>query len=186
MNTYQLEAVMIEDRFSRHKFIGVFPVDLLPKDKIEHSARPFCLIVNSAPSSSVGEHWLAVFVDKDGDGELFDSYGHRADFYDERLETFLKKNCIHHSFNTKELQTLWSDVCGQYCLYFLLHRCRNIPANSIIQLFTKNKLLNDNMVESFLYKHFPAVFQINENTFPRMLQNKQQTCKTRYECIHPQ
>ena len=184
MNTYQLEAVMNRDRFSQSKFIGVFPMDLLPKNKIEHCTRPFCLIINSAPSTNEGEHWLAVYVDVYGEGQLFDSYGNNANFYDRRLETFLKKNCTEHSYNKSELQALWSDVCGQHCLYFLLHRSRHIPAKTILELFGRNKLVNDSLVDAFIHKHFPSVFQIHANTFTRMLQSKQQKSQTRYTCTH--
>ncbi|MED5363446.1 MAG: hypothetical protein VX790_04620 [Bacteroidota bacterium] len=104
MNSYQLEIVLTKDRNSLEKFIGVFPMDLLPNDL---PAKPFCLVVNSAPSSSQGEHWLAVFVNTNGHGELFDSYGHPADFYDQRLEVFLEKNCLDHSFMQENYK-----VCG--------------------------------------------------------------------------
>lgn len=181
MNTYQLEAVMKQDRIARNQFIGVFPMDMLPKKKMEWSKRPFCLIVNSAPSTSEGQHWLAVFVDKDGQGEMFDSYGHDATFYDQRLEVFLKKNCSYHTFNSNELQSLWTSVCGQYCLYFLLHRCRLIPANSIIGLFTRNKEHNDQLVDTFIHKHFPTITQtyIVKN---KVNVNNKQKAKTKYEC----
>lgn len=182
MNTYQLEAVMTEDLYSRDAFVGVFPMDLLPKNQVKQWKRPFCLIVNSAPSSSQGEHWLAVYVDEHGVGELFDSYGHSAEFYDQRLETFLKKNCSEHSFNTRELQTLWSDTCGQFCLYHLLFRCRQIPANDIIKQFSRNKVINDHMVDGFIHRHFPSVFNLHENTFTRMFKNKQQLCHSRLRC----
>ena len=71
MNTYQLEAVMTEDRYSQDMFVGVFPMDRLPKQ----FKTPACMIINSASSSSQGEHWLAVFIDQYGRGEFFDSYG---------------------------------------------------------------------------------------------------------------
>ena len=175
---------MTNDLYSRDKFVGVFPMDLLPTKQVKQTTRPFCFIVNSAPSSSQGEHWLAVHIDKHGQGELFDSYGHPADFYDQRLEAFLDKNCIGHSFNARELQTLWSDVCGQFCLYYLLHRCREIPANNIIQQFSKSKVVNDHMVDAFIQKHFPSVFKIHENTLTRMLRNKQQLSHARCRCCN--
>ena len=175
---------MTNDLYSRDKFVGVFPMDLLPTKQVKQTTRPFCFIVNSAPSSSQGEHWLAVHIDMHGQGELFDSYGHPADFYDQRLEAFLDKNCIGHSFNARELQTLWSDVCVQFCLYYLLHRCREIPANNIIQQFSKSKVVNDHMVDGFIQKHFPSVLKIHQNTLTRMLRNKQQLSHARHRCCN--
>ena len=168
------------DLHSQDQFIGVYPVDMLPKTKVKQ--RPFCCIINSAPSSNQGEHWLAIYVDDTNRGEFFDSYGHAAEFYNHRLECFLKRNCNEHSYNLRELQSFWSETCGQFCLYWLLHRCRKIPTSKIIKQFSTNKLMNDYLVKSFIHKHFPWVFKIHENTFTRMLRNRQQCSHSRHRC----
>ena len=168
MNTYQLEAVVTEDRYSQDMFVGVFPMDRLPKQ----FKTPACMIINSASSSSQGEHWLAVFIDQYGRGEFFDSYGHSADFYNQRLEDFLRRNCSTHSFNTRELQTLWSNVCGQYCLFYFIHRCRQISAHDIIYQFSRNKLINDQRVNDFIRKHYSSLCKIHENTHLKFFANQ--------------
>ena len=178
MNTFQLTEVMENDRVAKRTFLGVFPMDMLPKYPIQH--RPCSFIVNSAPSTDEGKHWLAVYIDEDGGGELFDSYGYNANFYDTRLEHFLQRNCNFHVYNTCQLQSLLSDVCGQFCLFYLLHRSRGIPADSIVRLFSEKKRENDHLVANFINKHFPNIIQ----THSKAIFNKtMQTVKTRQECL---
>ena len=36
---------------------------------------PFSLLCNTDPNTDTSEHWIAVHVDEEGNGEYFDSYG---------------------------------------------------------------------------------------------------------------
>ena len=176
MNTLQLKDVMKRDRLGKESFLGVFPMDLLPKQEVLQ--RPFSLIVNTAPSSHKGQHWLAVYVDDEGQGEMFDSYGHSASFYDRRLEHFLQRNCMFHVYNSRQVQSFTSDVCGQFCLFFLLHRCRGIPADSIVNTFSKRTHQNDELVDHFIQKHFPFI-----KTYTKGNVKSLQKCKTRQQWL---
>ena len=53
------------------------------------------------------------------------------------------------------LQSIESKVCGHYCLYFALFRCRNISLSAIVHRFSNNKVRNDFLVKRFIEKHFP-------------------------------
>ena len=53
------------------------------------------------------------------------------------------------------LQNINSKVCGHYCLYYNLFRCRDIGMSTIVSRFSKNKQRNDFLVERFIEKHFP-------------------------------
>ena len=44
-------------------------------DQLEKPVFPSAYVINSDPSSEPGEHWIAVYFDKRGRGEYFDSYG---------------------------------------------------------------------------------------------------------------
>jgi hypothetical protein len=73
------------DFFSRQSFLGVLPRDKLPK----HVRYPSSIVINTHTSKQKGEHWLAVFYEKDGSSVFFDSFGHDPYFYG--LENFLEK-----------------------------------------------------------------------------------------------
>ena len=53
------------------------------------------------------------------------------------------------------LQSINSKVCGQYCLYYVLFRSRNIGISTTVHRFSKNKQRNDFLVKSFIEKHCP-------------------------------
>ena len=46
------------------------------------------------------------------------------------------------------------DVCGQYALFFALHRCRHIPMSTIANMFSDNKEWNDILVRDFIDKWY--------------------------------
>ena len=51
----------------------------------------------------------------------------RIDLYAKRLTTVRENTC----YNDKPLQGLNSNVCGDYCLFYLLHRAWNVALNTI-------------------------------------------------------
>ena len=48
------------------------PIEL---NQLEKPVFPSAYVINSDPSSEPGEHWIAVYFDKCGRGEYFNSYG---------------------------------------------------------------------------------------------------------------
>ena len=66
MNSDEIER-FLSRRLS--DFDGVFSIDTL------HD-RPRLLVCNTDPSDKSGRHWVAIYVDDDGNrGECFDSFG---------------------------------------------------------------------------------------------------------------
>jgi hypothetical protein len=119
-------------------FLGVFPRDILPSIK----TLPVGLIINTHPSGKPGEHWLAVYIDSDGFGDYFDSYGnepmHRS------IIAFLNKNCSSGwKSNRTILQSLTSETCGQYCVVYLILRCRGFSNEEFLRFFSRKTRLND-------------------------------------------
>ena len=45
-----------------------------------------------------------------------------------------------------------SATCGQYCIFYLLHRCKGMPLHEIVNMFTYDKELNDEMVNEYVRK----------------------------------
>ena len=70
MNILQIERLLKKGLKSKTIFKKVCALDQLEKPTF-----PSAYVINSDPSSKPGEHWVAVYFDKRGRGEYFDSYG---------------------------------------------------------------------------------------------------------------
>ena len=56
---------------------------------------------------------------------------------------FMNEHCSEWAPNDRTLQSPMSTVCGQYCVAFLLHRCRNVSMDAFTRLFTTDLVAND-------------------------------------------
>lgn len=109
-----------------------------------------CIIVNTDPSNKPGKHWLALYVDQNRNAEFFDSYGFGLEHYS-FVKDFLIRNEVSLSkCNTRQLQGSLSSTCGQFCLYFLFWRCRDLPFEKIMSSFAQSTDTNDIFVTSFV------------------------------------
>ena len=70
MNTLQIERLLKKDLKTKKIFKKVCALDQLEKPTF-----PSAYVINSDPSSEPGEHWVAVYFDKHGREEYFDTYG---------------------------------------------------------------------------------------------------------------
>ena len=151
MDVQRIEAVVKTDVITSRKFCGVFAEDTLPR-KI-HSY-PCGYIVNTDPISKPGKHWVAFYFQSSHEGEFFDSYGRAPVNYSRQFVNFLNRNSSAWNSNHKELQSLFSTVCGEYCIFYLMHRSRGVSMNTIVNLFSSDKHLNDEKVYGFIAKYF--------------------------------
>ena len=143
MDTTQLTLILRKDKFTRCVFQGVYPSDLLPAS-VSHY--PALFIANVDTSDKPGSHWVAFYFTKEQEGEFFDSYGSPPSKYSGTFITFLNNNSIQWTFNTVTLQSIYSKVCGHYCLYFALYRSLQISMSTIVHRFSKNSTKNDILV----------------------------------------
>ena len=61
----------------------------------------------------------------------------------------MNRNAVEWEHNKIQLQSAFSSVCGQYCIYFLYHRCGIRLMSSIVNSFVNDKLRNDQLVYDF-------------------------------------
>ena len=94
---------------------GVFARDELPD--LTHMQRPFALVFNTDPHDKPGTHWLAIYGPSDEFLEFFDSFGMPPSYYG--FFTSLVYSCI-------SLESFSSELCGNYTIYFIYHRSRNV------------------------------------------------------------
>jgi len=67
MNSDEIQRIL---RRQTADFDGAFSVDTMP-------SKPHLLVCNTDPSDKPGQHWVCIYVDDDGRGEFFDSFGRR-------------------------------------------------------------------------------------------------------------
>ncbi len=129
--------------------LGVYARDQPPMRALASTklARNHGVIVNTDKSTGWGKHWICyfnngVFV------EFWDSYGRPVDFYDDTLDYSV-------AVVPRRYQNLWSDVCGQYCVFFLFCRVRGVSIQDIDSHFSESDFCaNDNLVRDFVCSKF--------------------------------
>ena len=144
MNTLQIERLLRKDLKSKTIFKKVCALDQLEKPTFSSA-----YVINSDPSSEPGEHWVAVYFDKRGRGEYFDSYGLPLTLigFDSYMDVYSLSGSI---YNRKTLQAYFSSFCGHYSVYFILFRCRGVPLHAIVSDFTSSLTENDRSISRFI------------------------------------
>ena len=123
---------------------GVFACNKLADDV----SYPSGYICNTDPDYRPGEHWVAIFIDHEGVGQYFDSFGlppMKQTFVD-----FLETHCSSWTYNERTLQSVTSSVCGLYCIYFLVMRCNSFSMSTLLDVFTDDFIYNDSLVSYIL------------------------------------
>ena len=146
MDTIQLIRALKSDRITNQCLGDVVPWDYLPSVVLY----PSVFITNTDDSSRGGSHWTAFYFNDLKEGEFFDSFGNPPEFYGQPFKRFLNRNSISYIYNNMPLQSDSTTVCGQYCLFYCLHRCRGISMHNIVRSFTENTLINDALVYDFI------------------------------------
>lgn len=150
MNTVQIMNVMNNNKIMKTYFKGVFSCDKLPKYKIKKTA---CYIINTDPSSKPGTHWVAIFFPKKGYAEYFDSFGFEPKI--KSIIKFIMNNSSHYTYNKKQLQNIFSSVCGNYCCEYLLHRCKGKVKSLFLKKYNSKNTANNDVITM---KHFKSNF----------------------------
>ena len=100
---------------------------------------PSAFVCNTHDSDQQGEHWIAMYVDECGD--YFDPYGLEPQHTE--FTNFMNKHCSEWSSDGRIF-------CGQYCVAFLMFRCRNVSIHVFSRIFTTNLVANDCRVFDWL------------------------------------
>ena len=122
--------------------------EVVAKDTLPEvvSTYPSAFVCNTHDSHQPGEHWIAMYVDEIGD--YFDPYGLKLQHPE--FTNFMNEHCSQWSLNDHILQSPMSTFCGQYCVAFLIFRCRNISMHAFARLFTSDLIANDCCVFDWL------------------------------------
>ena len=112
-------------------FLGVFPSDHLPCVTLLAARAPCCYIANSDPCTELGSHWVAFFHASPMTLDFFDSYGKTPGYYGLSIP-----NTMFVKYNTIQLQSDSSLLCGQWCILFLHRRTQGINFSTLIRRFS--------------------------------------------------
>ena len=69
----------------------------------------------------------------------------------------MNRNAVEWEHNKIQLQSAFFSVCGQYCIYFLYHRCMKRLMSSIVNSFVNDKLRNDQLVYDFVRRKYRQI-----------------------------
>ena len=108
----------------------------------------YSIVVNT--NAEKGEHWLAI-VRKNGKNYFLDSFGRSLD--DEMFSEEFRKTMRSYVgggmiYNSKWLQSLDSNTCGEYCVY-LISKIQRKRLKSVLRIFGDDFKSNDNYVYNY-------------------------------------
>jgi len=150
MNSLEIEKVLEKYKWNRFKFLGCFAADILPTDI--NSEIPVCFIANVDELSENGSHWVLFIIPKEGQLEYFCPLG--ISFYHWPLFVNYIRNIMSFEsiiMNRKRVQSLNSNLCGVFCIEFVIKRDKGISFVLIVNSYsTKNFLCNDLQSVNFL------------------------------------
>ena len=134
-----------------------FRTTVLPADKLSSlKAHEFAFVANSQDSDQPGMHWIAMFKQRGKkEVEFFDSCAMPIEFYSSSFESFLTSKANVIRMNRVRIQPGTSNACGQFCIYYLVHRVQGASFERILQTFDEFDLeSNDRTVREFITDNF--------------------------------
>jgi hypothetical protein len=137
-----------QDHVANKSFLGVFPIDRLPKI----STYPASAIINTDTSQYKGEHWLAFYIDLNKKCTFFDSYGRSPSHFG--LAGYFAKYSNKIEYNKYQYQSFNSASCGYYSIFFLKLISRGWNLKDLTRVLSKKYfLINDIFIETLIKKH---------------------------------
>ena len=145
MNTLEISRVLKENVHTKHRFLGVFSCDTIPK----HPIKDTCFVSNTDPQHLPGQHWVAFYVASTGEVYYFDSFGLpplSAEFL-----SFVERSApFKWQRNRIQLQDTSADTCGPHCVHFLIEACRTRNPKKCVMRMSKIPKLSDRTVSQKL------------------------------------
>jgi hypothetical protein len=119
MNSDAIAAILRGERATHDVFRGVYAQNEIRQamTKCERLEAPSAFVINSDPITLPGEHWLAVFHNRSRQFEFFDTYDMSPSTYG------LDGSWNFINTNTRKVQALDSNACGQHCIFYIHERC---------------------------------------------------------------
>lgn len=143
MNTYEINRYLA----NYIQFFGTYPRDMLPRAL----ARGGGIVVNTDKSTNPGLHWVAIYLSSDGYAVYFDSFG-LPPMHIEIIKFLNDISPIGWFHNAITFQSLYTDTCGMYCVYFLANFFNGKDFELFRSIFNHSTKINDRLAK-ILYKY---------------------------------
>lgn len=135
---------------TRRYFKGVYAANQLPHTILE---RPAVIIANLEEDFLPGSHWVAFYLPEFVQGvEYFDCLGNAPNNH--YFARFIARNGGLIEFNDRPIQSIFSDVCGEFCCVYAFSHSRGMPFRRFISIFGRNRIHNDTLVLDLFNRHF--------------------------------
>ena len=150
LNNVQLDHLARSQPSLKPHFYGTVPCDRLPESPDQEG--PVGYIVNTDPEGYPGRHWIALWT-YDNVCEIMDSYALPLESYLTTipLQAWLDKHWKYLVRNGQSLQSLYSQSCGDYALFYLIDRSLGRSMTQFLNRFDKRDYVhNDHKVGQML------------------------------------
>ena len=147
LSDQQLDYLSKQDCVLNRRFEGVFPSDQIPSSP-KKGIHGF--IVNTDPHDKPGKHWLEIWKD-DNVCEIMDSYAMPLTYYSAKSLEKWTRQWKYVVTNGRALQSIRSNSCGHYCLFYLKAKARGGTLQEFFNCFSeKDYVSNDHKVDQML------------------------------------
>ena len=152
------------DKVTSRNFKGVYALDEIKH--IKQISFPSAYIFNLDRSYKPGVHWVAVYIDRKGLPEYFDSFGRPPP---REIKDFLCTYAESWNYNHVPVQELYSTTCGQFVVFYIYQRCSGLTLESIIRKYFNPhaKVMNDVLVRDFVKMHCQFSAKVMDSNFIR-------------------
>jgi hypothetical protein len=166
METKQLKQMLHSINCSHS--VVVIPADgLLIYTKENMPPVGFVAIVNTDPSTDVGEHWVCIEVLSKYEVSIFDSLASDQHVSNKYIKVF-RELFPKLEKNNGLLQDPFSSSCGMFCIYFFHFRCNEKMS---LQSIIANKFSDD-----ITYNECTVLLFISERYDSNLYSNVKSTC----------
>lgn len=146
LSNEQLDYLASKHPSLEHVYRGALPSDGLPR-KLE-TQFPLAFIVNTDPTGEPGTHWLALWMDEDA-CQVFDSFALPLQSYPgvDPFIHWLDRHCKNITTNRQSVQSVTTQTCGYYALFYLMLRSVGGTLEEFLNNFKPHDYLaNDRLV----------------------------------------
>lgn len=163
MDTFQIELCIsrlmqngwLPANFRTRTLLGILPSNWLATGTNFYRPFPHAYIVNTDIHSNPGLHWVVLYLPDFHSVEFFDPFGLQPKSWHPNFSVFFRslreRNPHLKRFqNDTQIQSIFSNLCGYYCILFLVLRSNNFTFQECLQIFPQNPTLNDQHVNQVM------------------------------------
>ena len=145
MNGLEISNLLSHNENVVKYFKGIYASDQLKGLDLDP---PYFIIVNTDIARNTGLHWICVFVLDGKRIEFFDSIGNYPFIYNRFISDFIL-NSSYLFYSKNRIQNFSTPTCGNFCVMFSYLRCNGYSFKDILNLFSSNLELNEQILRNF-------------------------------------